>query len=29
MTRFFSQVVLHEVGGALEPLEELTVPEEV
>ena len=28
MTRFFSQVVLHDSGGALEPLEELAVPEE-
>ena len=28
MTRFFSEVVLHEVGGTLEPLEELAVPEE-
>jgi len=28
MTRFFSQVVLHETDGALEPIEELAVPEE-
>ena len=28
MTRFFSQVVLQEAGGTLEPLEELGVPEE-
>src|SRR4029079_9624147 len=28
MTRFFSQVVLHDVGGTVEPLEELAVPEE-
>jgi len=26
MTRYFSQVVLHDVGGSLEPVEELTVP---
>jgi carbamoyl-phosphate synthase large subunit len=28
MTRFFSETVLHEVAGTLEPLEELVVPEE-
>jgi carbamoyl-phosphate synthase large subunit len=28
MTRFFSQVVLQETGGTLEPVEELAVPEE-
>jgi carbamoyl-phosphate synthase large subunit len=28
MTRFFSQVVLQEAGGTLEPVEELAVPEE-
>jgi carbamoyl-phosphate synthase large subunit len=28
MTRFFSQVVLREAGGALEPLEEVSVPDE-
>jgi carbamoyl-phosphate synthase large subunit len=28
MTRYFSEVVLHEVGGTVEPLEELAVPEE-
>jgi len=28
MTRFFSQVVLRDEGGTLEPLDELAVPEE-
>jgi carbamoyl-phosphate synthase large subunit len=28
MTRFFSQIVLQETGGVLEPLEELAIPEE-
>jgi carbamoyl-phosphate synthase large subunit len=28
MTRFFSEIVLHELGGTVEPLEELAVPEE-
>jgi carbamoyl-phosphate synthase large subunit len=28
MTRFFSETVLHELAGTLEPLDELVVPEE-
>jgi len=28
MTRFFSETILHELAGTLEPLDELVVPEE-
>ena len=28
MTRFFSQIVLQDGGGGLEPLEELGVPDQ-